>query len=172
MLKYSIILIIAYVLYYVGNIVYDLFLKKGKEVQSDVAEEFSLADFGQTDHDPPSQIRIEDVENLRTPKSYLKREVHSTKTLTNSEGNPDLEELRRRFEAEQDLDEPLPIQNETISVNEENIPNYAVSEPEENSKKAEPISKQNKWKDFLSLAETTVKMVANYEGQKVYHSTM
>jgi hypothetical protein len=45
MLKYSFILLVAYFLYYAGNIVYDLFLKKEKIVHTDATEEFSLADF-------------------------------------------------------------------------------------------------------------------------------
>ena len=112
MLKYSFILLVAYFLYYAGNIVYDLFLKKEKEIQTDVAEEFSLADFGQTDHQPPSQVRIEDVEHIKTPNSFIKKELPSQKQ-TSFEENPSLDELRRRFEAEQDIDEIFPNQNKS-----------------------------------------------------------
>ena len=104
MIKYSLILLAVYFLYYAGNIVYDLFLKKEKTVQTDSVEEFSLADFAQSENIPPSSVRIEDVENIRTPKSFLKSEIPTAQAQNTFEENPDLEELRRRFESEQDLD--------------------------------------------------------------------
>lgn len=180
MLKYSFILLVAYFLYYAGNIVYDLFLKKEKEIQTDVAEEFSLADFGQTDHQPPSQVRIEDVEHIKTPNSFIKKELPSQKQ-TSFEENPSLDELRRRFEAEQDIDEIFPNQNKSEkeaekeneeSSDKETIPNQDINETDENSKRKEIVKKENQWKNFLNLAETTVQMVANLEGHKVYHSIM
>ena len=98
MIKYSLILLAVYFLYYAGNIVYDLFLKKEKTVQTDSVEEFSLADFAQSENIPPSSVRIEDVENIRTPKSFLKSELPlSSPNQRSFEENPDLEELRRRF---------------------------------------------------------------------------
>lgn len=159
MLKYSLILLGTYFLYYAGNIVYDLFVKKERIVQTDESEEFSLAELGQADTQPVSQIGIEDVENIKTPKSYLKRELHPTENPTSFEENPDLEELRRKFEAEQDIDEDIPVQNE-------------IKEEDETSEKKETKSRKNLWKELLNLSETTVQLVANYDGQKVYHSTI
>jgi len=176
MLKYSLILLGAYFLYYAGNIVYDLFLKKQKSVQTDESEEFSLADLGQTDGQAVSRIEIEDVENIKTPKSYLKRELHPAENPNSFEENPDLEKLRRRFEAEQDIDEILPVQNETKTDNDKSDTAYdssnIMSESAENSKMEESPSKKNYWKELLNLSETTVQLVANYDGQKVYHSTI
>ena len=79
MLKYSFILLAVYFLYYAGNIVYDLFLKKEKTIPTDATEEFSLADFAKSENLPPSSIGIEDVENIRTPKSFLKSEIPISK---------------------------------------------------------------------------------------------
>ena len=179
MLKYSLILLGAYFLYYAGNIVYDLFLKKEKTVHTDAAEEFSLADFAQSENIPPSSVGIEDVENIRTPKSFLKSELPlSSPNQSSFEENPDLEELRRRFESEQDLDgfenveEPEKnITAETkvsASRNEENIQNHNNEELELSIQK----SNRNKWYQLLNLAETSVQMISHTDGYKIYQSTM
>ena len=112
MLKYSLILLGAYFLYYAGNIVYDLFLKE-KTVQTDVAEEYSLGDFAQAENEEPTLIGIEDVENLKTQKSFLKSEPIPIQRQNNFEDNPSLEELRKRFEEEEDLDGTSSKQPET-----------------------------------------------------------
>ena len=179
MMKYTLILLGAYFLYYAGNIIYDLFLKKEKNVQAEVTEEFSFSEFSQKDHPPPTYVEIEDVERVNTPKSYLKREVFPEQKQSSFEENPDLEEMRKRFEAEQDLDEPIPISEQSTPEKQaensdeiKEIPNQNRSEIAENPKRKGMIQKRNLWKELLNLSETTVKMVANYEGQKVYHSTL
>ena len=178
MLKYSLILLGAYFLYYAGNIVYDLFLKKEKTVHTDATEEFSLADFAKSENLPPSSIGIEDVENIRTPKSFLKSEIPISKAQNTFEKNPDLEELRRRFESEQDLDgfdqleEPIKNTTENIeaiqSKNNENHQNHTQEEQGLSIQK----SNRNKWYQLLNLAETSVQMISHHDGYKVYHSIM
>ena len=183
MIKYTLILLAAYFLYYAGNIVYDLFLKKGKLIEIDMTEEFSLGKFAQTDNQPTHQVRIEDVENIKMPQSFLMKELHPIQTQKSFEENPSLEELRKRFESEQDIDEMIPVavQNESVNETEKevenpsyngNLPSQNINETNENSKRKEIINKKNYWKELLNLSETTVKMVANYEGQKVYNSTI
>ncbi|PQA94962.1 hypothetical protein B0A70_06470 [Chryseobacterium piscicola] len=152
-----------------------------------MTEEFSLGEFAQTDNQPTHQVRIEDVENIKMPQSFLMKELHPSQTQKSLEENPSLEELRKRFEAEHDIDEMIPVAEQNKSENEneketkkevenpsekENIPNQNINEPDENSKTKESDNKKNYWKELLNLSETTVKMVANYEGQKVYHSTI
>lgn len=176
MIKYSLILLAAYFLYYAGNILYDLFLKKEKIIHVDLTEEFSIGDFAQRESKPPSTIGIEDVENVNTPKSFLKKELDSQKQSATDE-KPDLEELRKRFEVEQDIDDlPSPV-NETKAVTIEESQSDNTSHPQDmpgkaeehfNGEKTEP--KKSHWKELLNLSETTVQMVANYDGQKVYHS--
>ena len=178
MLKYSLILLGAYFLYYAGNIVYDLFLKKEKTLHTDATEEFSLADFGQSESLPPSSIGIEDVENIRTPKSFLKSEIQISQVQNTFEENPDLEELRRRFESEQDLDgfdqleEPIKNTTENIeaiqSKNNENHQNHTQEEQGLSIQK----SNRNKWHQLLNLAETSVQMISHNDGYKIYHSIM
>ena len=178
MLKYSLILLGAYFLYYAGNIVYDLYLKKEKTVHTDATEEFSLADFAQSENLPPSSVGIEDVENIRTPKSFLKSEIQISQVQNTFEENPDLEELRRRFESEQDLDgfdqleEPIKNTTENIeaiqSKNNENHQNHTQEEQGLSIQK----SNRNKWHQLLNLAETSVQMISHNDGYKIYHSIM
>lgn len=177
MLKYSLILLGAYFLYYAGNIVYDLFLKKEKTIQTDVAEEYSLGDFAQVENEEPTLIGIEDVEKLKTPKSFLKSEPIPIQRQNNFEDNPSLEELRKRFEAEEDLDETTPSQPET--KHHENPPQQTeiaqkkeIIEPIVSKKKNDAQSKKDQWQKIVNLSETNVKLVDNIEGQKVYHSTI
>ena len=178
MLKYSLILLGAYLLYYAGNIVYDLFLKKEKTLHTDATEEFSLADFAQSESLPPSSIGIEDVENIRTPKSFLKSEIQISQVQNTFEENPDLEELRRRFESEQDIDgfdnDDEPVKNTTENtevVQSKNNENYQNQIQEEQASSIQKSNK-NKWHQLLNLAETSVQMISHNDGYKIYHSIM
>ena len=178
MLKYSFILLAVYFLYYAGNVVYDLFLKKEKTVHTDDTEEFSLADFAQSESLPPSSVGIEDVENIRTPKSFLKSEIPTAQAQNTFEENPDLEELRRRFESEQDLDGfddvEKPIKNvteNTESIQSKNNENHQNQIQEEQGLSIQK-SNRNKWNQLLNLAETSVQMISHNDGYKVYHSIM
>ena len=178
MLKYSLILLGAYFLYYTGNIVYDLFLKKEKTVHTDATEEFSLADFAQSESLPPSSVGIEDVENIRTPKSFLKSEIQISQVQNTFEENPDLEELRRRFESEQDIDgfdnDDEPVKNvteNTKSIQSKNNENHQNQIQEEQASSIQK-SNRNKWHQLLNLAETSVQMISHNDGYKIYHSIM
>ena len=178
MLKYSFILLAVYFLYYAGNIVYDLFLKKEKTIPTDATEEFSLADFAQSENLPPSSVGIEDVENIRTPKSFLKSEIPTAQAQNTFEENPDLEELRRRFESEQDLDGfddvEKPIKNvteNTESIQSKNNENHQNQIQEEQGLSIQK-SNRNKWYQLLNLAETSVQMISHNDGYKIYHSIM
>ena len=161
-----------------GNIVYDLFLKKEKTLHTDATEEFSLADFAQSESLPPSSIGIEDVENIRTPKSFLKSEIPISKAQNTFEKNPDLEELRRRFESEQDIDgfdnDDEPVKNTTENtevVQSKNNENYQNQIQEEQASSIQK-SNRNKWHQLLNLAETSVQMISHNDGYKIYHSIM
>ena len=178
MSKYSLILLGAYFLYYAGNIVYDLFLKKEKTVYTDATEEFSLADFAQSESLPRSSIGIEDVENIRTPKSFLKSEIPISQAQNTFEENPNLEELRRRFESEQDIDgfnnDEESVKNTTENtevIQSKNKENHQDQIQEETSSSIQK-SNRNKWHQLLNLAETSVQMISHNDGYKIYHSIM
>lgn len=167
MIKYSLILLGIYFLYYGANIVYDLYLKKQKTTESDTTEEFSL-DIAENENSP-TQVNIEDVEDLRIPNSYLK-EGFQTNNDELQEARPDLDDLRSRFESEEDLDDEH-SENSIVQTTEQSLSeaNNGKTQPEvTTNQKEESFSRKNEWKEMLRLSETTVQMVANYDGQKVY----
>ncbi|GEM53007.1 hypothetical protein EB1_27970 [Empedobacter brevis NBRC 14943 = ATCC 43319] len=150
MIKYSLLLITAYVIYYAGNIIYDLFLKKETAVNREESEVFSFSDYA-LDKEEPEAVGIEDVENLNLPQSFTQKEI-IPKLSPEHEERLSLDELRQRFESEQDLDDVL------------------ENEPERT--KEESKNKDNGWHQILNLSETMVQLVSNIDGHKVYHSTM
>lgn len=150
MIKFSLLLLTVYVLYYAGNIVYDLFLKKTTTTNQEESEIFSLSDFTNEKKDA-TVVGIEDVENLTMPKSFTQKEI-VPKLSEGNEERPSLEELRQRFESEQDLDD---------------VPQ---NEPEQKNEVQK--TKDNQWYQILNLSETMVQLVSNVDGHKVYHSTM
>ena len=145
----------------------------------DFATTFSLADFAQSENIPPSSVGIEDVENIRTPKSFLKSELPlSSPNQSSFEENPDLEELRRRFESEQDLDgfdndeEAVKSTTEnTEAIQSKNNENHQNQIQEEQGLSIQK-SNRNKWYQLLNLAETSVQMISHNDGYKIYHSIM
>lgn len=149
MIKFSLLLLTAYVLYYAGNIIYDLFLKKAATTNQEESEVFSLSDFSETED--AKNIGIEDVENLNTPQSFTKKEI-IPKLSSEHEERLSLDELRQRFESEQDLDH--------------------ISDNEPEKKKEAPKEKDSSWQNILNLSETMVQLVSNIDGHKVYQSTM
>ena len=65
MTKFLIILIALYVLYYIGNIVYDLFIKKESTLVTEESDVFSLAEFEEQNRDDVTTVGIEDYCNSR-----------------------------------------------------------------------------------------------------------
>ena len=150
MIKFSLLLLTAYVLYYAGNIIYDLFLKKEVTTHHEESEVFSLSDFT-NEKENPTTVGIEDVETLNMPKSFNKKEIIPQFSSPNEE-ILSLEELRQRFESEQDLDDFPEVQPE---------------------KEREALKeKDSNWQNILNLSETMVQLVSNIDGHKVYQSTM
>lgn len=196
MIKISLCILAVYLLYYAGNVLYDLFLKKEKEVYKEETEEFSLSEISEQYEDLTKNVGIEDVENLNTPKSFNKNPVHSDFTEGNEE-RQDLEYLRELFESEQDLDEfdnpsktdfteveiqPYPQKAELSDAyfdQKEEIPDEIENEKPNETESSEATANIDKetsrikdWKAMLNLSETLVQMVANYNGYKVYQSIM
>ena len=195
MIKISLSILAVYLMYYAGNILYDLFLKKEKAIYKEETEEFSLSAISEQYKALTATIGIEDVENLNTPRSFNKNQIHPDFI---DEERQDLEYLRERFESEQDLDEldNAPKKDSTEKENLKNSENSESSETYPNQKekvskeqeiqkpydvipqspiikdKATENSRIKEWKKMLNLSETLVQMVANYDGHKVYHSTM
>ncbi len=197
MIKISLTILAVYLMYYAGNIVYDLFLKKEKESYKQETEEFSLSEISEQYEDRTATIGIEDVENLNTPKSFNKNPIHSDIIEVNEE-RQDLEYLRKQFESEQDLDEfdnpskkdftemESQLHLEKDESSEESLDQNEKTSTEKENQKPDEVTSENlitvsvdhetsrikEWKAMLNLSETLVQMVANYDGYKVYQSTM
>lgn len=153
-MKFIPIILGLYFLYYVGMVIYDLFLKKEKVVEAENSEQnYSISDFAQQNEETPVVVGIEDVENIRTPKSY---EEIQEPFLSATDENQDIEKLKSKYEDENKLEE------EEMEIAEEQTENKNPSIADK------PISNL-KIKDILNHINTKVKMVANYDGQKVYH---
>ena len=159
MIKLSLILLTIYIIYYVGIIVFDLFFKKEKVIITEISEEFSLADI---EKEEAVSVGIEDVESMKTPKTF---ETKAEFFETNSDTEADIEDLRKKFEAEEELEKTSAI-SESINEEKEIVPK------QEENEETEKQQNNTDWKSLMKLSETSVQMVANYEGQKVYHSIL
>ena len=159
-MKFIPIILGLYFLYYVGIVIYDLFLKKEKVVEAENSEQnYSISDFAQQNKETPVVVGIEDVENIRTPKSY---EEIQEPFLSATDENQDIEKLKSKYEEENNLEE------EEMEIAENKIEPEVQTENKNPSIADKPISNL-KIKDILNHINTKVKMVANYDGQKVYH---
>ena len=159
-MKFIPIILGLYFLYYVGMVIYDLLLKKEKVVEAENSEQNnSISDFAQQNKKTPVVVGIEDVENIRTPKSY---EEIQEPFLSATDENQDIEKLKSKYEDENKLDE------EEMEIAENKIEPEVQTENKNPSIADKPISNL-KIKDILNHINTKVKMVANYDGQKVYH---
>ncbi len=185
MTTFLIILIALYTLYYVGNIIYDLFLKTQSTVKTNDNEIFSLAEFEEENRSEVKTVGIEDVENLTTPKSFYIKQFPIE--IVKSEERQDIDDYRRRFESEQNIDSFdektwLEQPEKIIEEVEENLENEFEEELhneevnqleniEEHLLKIEKAS-NNYWENVLNIATSSVQLVQNLNGHKVYHSTL
>jgi hypothetical protein len=177
MTKFLIILIALYVLYYVANIVYDLFVKKESTLITEESDVFSLAEFAEQNRSELTAVGIEDVENLNTPKSFNKREFPIHSGL--SEEREDIEVWRQRFESEQNIDsfdsdsvkpEVLDNVSDEETGKEDNETEFLRQENSEETNKILRKVDNVKWYQMLNDAETTVQLISNKNGHKVYQA--
>lgn len=178
MTKFLIILMTLYFLYYAGNIVYDLFIKKELALSNEESEVFSLAEFEEQNRDEVITVAIEDVENLNTPSSFNIREFPAMSKVT--EEGEELEVWRQKFEAELNIDAfdiNAAATEFTHSVMKEaqsagKVPK-AISDPVDTEYMNIQLHKINrdKWCQLWNDAETTIQMISNVNGHKVYRAT-
>jgi len=192
MIKIFLTILAVYLLYYAGNIVYDLFLKKDSSLKEEEREEYALAEFTQN-NTAIKAVTIDDVEHLNTPSSFSTKELFSP--MAEEPDKPhDLEDWRRKFESEQDIDdfEVVPqideqltelkevpqddwVEEEIVQDTENGIsmnPTSDIADHVESRSESESLSLKLKqqFNQFLSLAETQVQVLADRDGFKVYHS--
>ena len=174
MTKIIITIIAVYLLYYAGNIIYDLFMKNDNTDKQEESKEFFLMKFVEKSNDKVQDIRIDDVENINVPSSFNSKELSITKQ--EQDESRDLSYFRKKFESEEVIDafenddrnteEPIE-QNEVSAVStEETVPQEKPAE------KTQELQKtfHEKFLQILNLAETSVQLISNKEGHKVYHS--
>ncbi|CAA7197004.1 hypothetical protein [Chryseobacterium potabilaquae] len=160
MAKFTIIVIGLYIVYYIGNIVYDLFLKKENVSSIEESQVFSISDIAKESQEDIQNIEIEDVENLNTPHSFNYQELeYSSQDPTILEERPDIDVWRKKFEAEESID--------SFEI-EKNV----LSKERAESSEIEKNNFEGKWKKMLNLAETNVQVITNIDGYKVYQSIM
>lgn len=174
--KFTLIILLVYAGYYLGNIAYDLFVKKQNTAKSEDSEEFSLAEFAEQYREDLKVIRIEDVENLRTPSSFSKKELFAG---PDSPGQRyDLEYWRERFEAEENIDslEPVVVLESEFADNSDKWSASGKRDTEmpedEKSSVSSVQANREKFRNLLNLAETSVQLIAHPDGYKIYQSMM
>lgn len=145
MTNFILITIAIYVLYYAGNIVYDLFIAKEKKLTTEEdKEEFSLENLADADEVNVTQVDLDSVEEITSSNSI---EI-------------DEEEI---FSGEEN-------QEVTFNTNEvEDTLSFA-----ENTVSVESIKEvqRKRFRDILNQAETSVQVVLNAEGEKLFQSTI
>ncbi|SHM77832.1 hypothetical protein SAMN05444360_11777 [Chryseobacterium carnipullorum] len=178
MIKIITTIIAVYLLYYAGNFVYDLFLKKDNSGRPEETEEYSLMEFSEKDKNEIQQVGIDDVENINTPNSFNQKELSPSNQEMQDETR-DLDHFRKKFESEQDIDDYNNIpeisertkennHKETASLDSAQIENQNQEKKEAESPKLKSFHRQ--FKNFLNLAETNVQVLSDRDGYKVYQS--
>ncbi|PZU89041.1 MULTISPECIES: hypothetical protein [Chryseobacterium] len=188
MIKIFITILAVYLLYYAGNILYDLFLKKDTVLKDEEGEEFALAAFAEINTNEITEVNIDDVEHLNTPTSFHKKEPFPS-TEEDTDENRHLDYYRQKFESEQAIDmledtynideHPTTQHDSTDQEDSQYIESREFSEvpsqndeilqAEQNKEDASQRLKQQ-FNQFLNLAETHVQVLADRDGFKVYHS--
>lgn len=179
MIKIITTIIAVYLLYYAGNIVYDLFLKKDSSGRQDETEEYSLTEFSERDEKEIQKVGIDDVENINTPSSFNLKDL-TPDTQVEQEETRDLEQFRKKFESEKDIDDfnivpGIEEKSVEIAKNETTDLDSIQTQDDQNQERKEIYapnlnSYHKQFKNFLNLAETNVQVLSNRDGYKVYQS--
>ena len=169
----------AYVVYYVGNIIYDLFLAKQKvPKEDDDGEIISLGDIVSVERTTVSNISIEDVESVNMPESY---EVDESQLYSENATNEEYDiSLQKNYEEEESSEwyesEEAKVQKDDLNKVEKSIKELytkgvaVISEKKEFFKNK--VAETNEgWENALAQAQMEVVMTQNNGGHKSYKST-
>ena len=169
------IVIITYLLYYSGNIIYDLYFKKEKQaVEEEDKQEFSLSGIGQ--ETKVTNIDFSDVEEIATSSSTEIDEndlFPSTPNETATAPDEVLKAMMRKHQEEEQLNT-----NEADNTNTHITPENTGDESTELTKeqKQEYLkANRERFKDILNMAETSVQVVVSGEGEegiKIYKASV
>ncbi len=142
------IIAVIYILYYAGNIIYDLFIKKDNTVASDQSEDFVIGDVP----DDLQNVVIDDVENIRTPTSF--NIISNNNDMEEDDSSPDEASWTKKYEEE----------NRMNSISNQTSENLGLKEIKENENDA--------WEKMMLKASTSVSVVKDDEGNFIYKSTL
>lgn len=156
MTNFVLITLALYILYYAGNIVYDLFIAKEKKlVTEEDKEEFSLENLADADDVNVTQVDLDSVEEITSSNSI---EIDENEIFNNDE------EIEENVISVYNPNNSSEIEeNKTFF---ENVPTV------ENTKEHIREVQRKRFRDILNQAETNVQVVLNAEGEKMYRSTI
>ena len=167
------IVIIVYILYYAGNILYDLYFKKEKlPIEEEDKQEFSLSGIGQ--ETKVTNIDFSDVEEMATSSSTEIDEndlFPSTANETATAPDEVLKAMMRKHQEEEQLNTDNTDEPETSSDN------TGGESTELTNEQKQELLKDNRarFKDIMNMAETSVQVVVSGEGEngiKVYKASV
>lgn len=182
---------ILYLLYYAGNVVYDLFIKKPVVVHNEnEGELISLGAIMETESEPVKNIREEEVEDLNTPNSY---QIDDEELLFSDN---DQNSHKERFEEENEIEQFSPTGTQeavTENLNPQTEEKEALEEKEEQqsflfrlgvaigisekeitskSKEIIPIKISDEaFRNFFEKANNHI-VIGNNNGQNFYKSSL
>lgn len=169
------IVIIVYILYYAGNILYDLYFKKEKlPIEEEDKQEFSLSGIGQ--EMKVTNIDFSDVEEMATSSSTEIDEndlFPSTPNETATAPDEVLKAMMRKHQEEEQL-----TTNEADNTDTHTTPENTGGESTELTKEQKQAylkANRERFKDILNMAETSVQVVVSGEGDdgiKVYKASV
>ena len=169
------IVIITYLLYYSGNIIYDLYFKKEKQaVEEEDKQEFSLSGIGQ--ETKVINIDFSDVEEMATSSSTEIDEndlFPSTPNETATAPDEVLKAMMRKHQEEEQLN-TNEADNTNIHITPENTADESTELTKEQKQEFLKANKE-RFKNFLSMAETSVQVVVSGEGEegiKIYKASV
>jgi hypothetical protein len=178
--KVLILIGILYLLYYAGNVVYDLFIKTPAIVRNeDEGEVISLGNITEETSVDITNVSEEEVENLNMPESYIlsdEGELFSDDDAESSGLN------QNRFEEEQAIDNYNAVEEEPTAEEKNNQQSFLsklssalnIKEQDIISKNTELIPNtisDEMFRNFFDKASSHI-VVGNESGQNFYRSSL
>lgn len=170
--RFFIIVLFLYALYYLIMIVYDRYFRKEKALPDEEdKQEFSLAEMADN---TITNVDFDEVEQMTTSSKVEVSEDEIFSSATDSEpseepSSEDLEALKRKYEEEERL-EAEPEADITADITDTTASNTGGEAPLLTPIDKEEILKKSRerFKNMLSLAETSVQVLVNESGDKIY----
>lgn len=172
--RFFIIVLFVYALYYLIMIVYDRYFRKEKALPDEEdKQEFSLAEMADN---TITNVDFDQVEQMTTSSKVEVSEDEIFSSATDSEpseepSSEDLEALKRKYEEEERLEAEPEADITTADITD----TTATSNTGGEAPLLTPIDKEEilkksreRFKNMLSLAETSVQVLVNESGDKIY----